>query len=258
MTDARSRKSDSHFTPYNPRFRRPNAALKLALFDLDHTLLPIDSADTWSHFLVRAAASIPGLHRAHRAFREDYRAGTFDVEAYLRFQMELLAGFPREQLDAWHDEFMRAHVSDHVRREARRLIDSHRRAATNWRWSPAPRLRHPPIAAGCASTTCWPSPRERCRRRVHRRRHRHAHVPGRQGAQGRGMAGRSRPFARQYRHDLLFGFDQRSAAARARHRSRRHQRRRAIAGDCAQRGWPTLQLFEPPPMLSEAWPTPIA
>lgn len=28
--------------------------MKLALFDLDRTLLPIDSADDWAHFVVRA------------------------------------------------------------------------------------------------------------------------------------------------------------------------------------------------------------
>ena len=30
----------------------------LALFDLDHTLLPIDSADAWSHFLVYAGGLV--------------------------------------------------------------------------------------------------------------------------------------------------------------------------------------------------------
>ena len=29
--------------------------MKLAVFDLDHTLLPIDSGDAWSHWLVRKA-----------------------------------------------------------------------------------------------------------------------------------------------------------------------------------------------------------
>jgi len=128
MTDARSRTSDPRPTPYNPRFRRPNAALKLALFDLDHTLLPIDSADTWSHFLVRVGGLDAQDYGARiRHFATTYKAGAFDVEGYLAFQMQLLARFPRAQLEAWREAFLREHVFDHVRPEAEQLIDGHRR-----------------------------------------------------------------------------------------------------------------------------------
>ena len=56
--------------------------MRLALFDLDHTLLPIDSADTWSHHLVR----VGGLDVAMETMRIEhfattYKAGRFDVEA---------------------------------------------------------------------------------------------------------------------------------------------------------------------------------
>lgn len=102
--------------------------MHLALFDLDLTLLPIDSADTWSHYLVRRGGLDPADHGARvREFARSYEAGTFDVEAYARFQMELLASFPRASLDAWHAEFMDTHVRPHVRREALALVDRHRR-----------------------------------------------------------------------------------------------------------------------------------
>jgi HAD superfamily hydrolase (TIGR01490 family) len=101
--------------------------MRLALFDLDHTLLPIDSADTWSHHVVRRG----GLDAADygsriRRFAEEYRAGTFDVDAYVRFQMELLATFPRSTLDAWHREFMQSHVGPAVHSQARALVERHR------------------------------------------------------------------------------------------------------------------------------------
>ena len=101
--------------------------MRLALFDLDLTLLPIDTADTWSRHVVRRG----GLDREEydvriREFARSYHAGTFDCEAYVRFQMELLARFPRAVLDDWHDEFMERHVRPHVRREARALIEHHR------------------------------------------------------------------------------------------------------------------------------------
>jgi HAD superfamily hydrolase (TIGR01490 family) len=102
--------------------------MHLALFDLDLTLLPIDSADTWSHHVVRRGGLDPTDYGARvREFARSYAAGTFDVEAYARFQMELLASFPRASLDAWHAEFMDVHVRPHVRREARALVERHRR-----------------------------------------------------------------------------------------------------------------------------------
>jgi HAD superfamily hydrolase (TIGR01490 family) len=101
--------------------------MQVALFDLDHTLLPIDSADTWSHHVVRRGgldADVVG-ERIHR-FADGYRAGTFDVDAYVAFQMELLAAFPRGTLDAWHDEFMRQHVIPALRPPAQALVAAHR------------------------------------------------------------------------------------------------------------------------------------
>ena len=102
--------------------------MQLALFDLDLTLLPIDSADTWSHHVVRRGGLDAQTYGVRvREFARSYEAGTFDVDAYARFQMELLASFPRATLDAWHAEFMEIHVRPHVRREARALVDRHRR-----------------------------------------------------------------------------------------------------------------------------------
>jgi HAD superfamily hydrolase (TIGR01490 family) len=60
-------------------------------------------------------------------FAQTYRAGTFDIEGYVRFQMELLALFPRALLDSWHRQFMEQHVRPHVRSEALALVDSHRK-----------------------------------------------------------------------------------------------------------------------------------
>ena len=81
--------------------------MRLALFDLDHTLLPIDSADTWSHFLVaRAGFDAADYGSRIREFARTYKAGCFDVDAYLAFQMGMLAQFPRARLEAWRAEFL--------------------------------------------------------------------------------------------------------------------------------------------------------
>lgn len=102
--------------------------MKLALFDLDRTLLPIDSADTWSHFLVQEGGlDDEGYGARISAFAESYAANRFDVDAYQEFQMELLARFPRAQLEHWRARFIREHVLPHLRPEAQALIDDHRR-----------------------------------------------------------------------------------------------------------------------------------
>jgi len=103
--------------------------VRLALFDLDHTLLPVDSADGWLHFLVRAGGLDVAAHTVQiEHFAATYRAGTFDNDAYLAFQFGLLARFPRRQLEHWRSEYLRARVLPHIRTEALALIDTHRQA----------------------------------------------------------------------------------------------------------------------------------
>lgn len=108
--------------------------MKLTLFDLDHTLLPIDSADTWSHHVVRTAErdeqSRRDWARRIEQFAHEYRAGTFDIDAYVAFQMELLARHSRADLDNWRRAFADLFVLPAIRSEARALIDSHRAAGS--------------------------------------------------------------------------------------------------------------------------------
>ncbi len=101
--------------------------MKFAFFDLDHTLLPIDSADGWLRFLVDAAR----LDRPHydaeiERHAREYKEGRFDVEGYLAFQMGLLARFPREQLDLWRTQYMRSKVFPQLRLESQTLVQKHR------------------------------------------------------------------------------------------------------------------------------------
>ncbi len=81
--------------------------MRLTLFDLDHTLLSGDSDFEWGQFLAVLGVVDRASHeRRNRAFYEDYKAGTLDIEAFLAFQLEPLKSFPRHQLDRWHQQFM--------------------------------------------------------------------------------------------------------------------------------------------------------
>lgn len=64
--------------------------MKLAPFDLDRTLLPIDSAGDGSHLVVRAGGFDAARCSARiREFADTYAAGRFDALARPDFQMGL-------------------------------------------------------------------------------------------------------------------------------------------------------------------------
>ncbi len=99
---------------------------KLALFDLDHTLLPIDSDYEWGQFLVRTGAVDPvAFKRANDDFFAQYQAGTLDPVEYLEFSLGTLARFPRAQLDAMHLRFMAEVIEPAILPQARALLQKH-------------------------------------------------------------------------------------------------------------------------------------
>lgn len=101
--------------------------MKLALFDLDHTLLPVDSADNWLRYLAKMAGLDAAALDAHNAriggYADAYRAGRFDVEDYLQFQMGMLTRFPRPQLELWRAHYLRDFIFPNIRLEALELVD---------------------------------------------------------------------------------------------------------------------------------------
>ncbi len=98
----------------------------LALFDLDHTLLPIDSDYEWGQFLVRiGAVDAAGYQRRNEEFFAQYQAGVLDPVEYLEFALGTLARFPRHELDAMHARFMDEVVTPAIRPKARELLRRH-------------------------------------------------------------------------------------------------------------------------------------
>ncbi len=98
----------------------------LALFDLDHTLLPIDSDHEWGEFLVRiGAVDATEFARRNDDFYAQYQAGTLDPVEYLEFALGTLAKFPRKELDAMHAQFMREVITPAILPQARALLQQH-------------------------------------------------------------------------------------------------------------------------------------
>jgi HAD superfamily hydrolase (TIGR01490 family) len=98
----------------------------LALFDLDHTLLPIDSDFEWGQFLVRqGVVDAEEYQRRNEAFFAQYQAGTLDPVEYLEFALGTLAGFEPERLRELQDQYMREVIEPAIRPRARALLQQH-------------------------------------------------------------------------------------------------------------------------------------
>lgn len=104
--------------------------MKLVLFDLDNTLLAGDSDFEWAQFLISKGVLDREVHEAkNREFYEHYKAGTLDIHAFLDFQLKPLARHPREQLNAWHAEYMQSRVRPMMTDKARQLVQMHQQDA---------------------------------------------------------------------------------------------------------------------------------
>jgi HAD superfamily hydrolase (TIGR01490 family) len=100
--------------------------MRLALFDLDNTLLAGDSDFEWAQFLIDQGVLDREVYEArNQQFYEQYKAGTLDIHEFLDFQLKPLSRHAREQLDDWHREFMRTRIQPIITQKARDLVASH-------------------------------------------------------------------------------------------------------------------------------------
>lgn len=100
--------------------------MNLALFDLDNTLLTGDSDFEWAQFLISKGVVDRELQEAKNIqFYEQYKAGTLDIYEFLNFQLAPLARHSREELDAWHGEYMTRHILPIIGQPARALVKQH-------------------------------------------------------------------------------------------------------------------------------------
>lgn len=98
----------------------------IALFDLDHTLIPIDSDYEWGQFLCRVGAvDAEEFARRNAAFFAQYQAGTLDPAEYLEFALGTLARFPRSRLDELHTQFMQEVIQPALLPAAYDLLKKH-------------------------------------------------------------------------------------------------------------------------------------
>lgn len=101
--------------------------MNLALFDLDHTLIPFDSGMAWTRFLVARGALPPEAEARYLGYCRQYVAGTLDIHAMHRAAIGPLAAFEPAQLAAWRAEFEVA-VRSRLPGAMRALVQRHQAA----------------------------------------------------------------------------------------------------------------------------------
>ncbi|AOB30319.1 hypothetical protein AKI39_05870 [Bordetella sp. H567] len=102
-------------------------AARLALFDLDHTLLPLDSDYQWADFLARTGRA--GDPDEARARNEDlmvrYNRGELTAEQSAEFMLGLLAAHTPFELALWHEQYMAEVIRPAIEGTAVRLVQEH-------------------------------------------------------------------------------------------------------------------------------------
>lgn len=103
--------------------------MRLALFDLDNTLLGGDSDHAWGDYLCARGILDADTYKARNdEFYQDYLAGRLDLNEYLNFTLEILAATDVAQLDEWHRDFMRDCIEPIMLPKAAALLQQHRDA----------------------------------------------------------------------------------------------------------------------------------
>lgn len=102
---------------------------KLALFDLDHTLIPIDSDYEWGEFTIALGwCDATEFKRRNVEFFAQYRAGTLDVHEYVRFATQAIRTQGAIKSEAAHARFMGEVVQKVITVQAQALVQQHRAA----------------------------------------------------------------------------------------------------------------------------------
>jgi len=101
--------------------------VRLAIFDLDNTLLNGDSDHAWGEFLCRRGIVDEAEYRAaNDRFYQQYQQGNLDIHEFLNFALRPLANHTDAQLAALHAEFMHSCIEPMMLPRAQALLDEHR------------------------------------------------------------------------------------------------------------------------------------
>lgn len=101
--------------------------MALAIFDLDNTLIAGDSDHAWGEFLVEKGVVDPAEYQQKNDyFYLQYQQGQMDIYEYINFAFSPLAANDIDQLNQWHQEFMREKIQPLFLPLSTALLERHR------------------------------------------------------------------------------------------------------------------------------------
>ena len=100
---------------------------KLALFDLDHTLIPADSDLCWTKFLIEKGVVERENTRVNENFFTQYNDGCLNIFEFLAFQLKPLSTIPKLKLTSLRNEFIEQCIIPIITSSAKEVVDNHLR-----------------------------------------------------------------------------------------------------------------------------------
>ena len=103
--------------------------MNLTLFDLDHTLIPIDSDYSWGEFCLQIGwVDAISFKSRNDQFFADYQAGILDIHDYVKFATEAVRLKGADLAEKAHHQFMQEVILPCIQPAALNLIKLHQDA----------------------------------------------------------------------------------------------------------------------------------
>lgn len=101
--------------------------MNLCLFDLDHTLLPLDSDHEFGEFIIRQGLVDPDDYRRRNdGFYQQYCDGTLVLDEYIAFTTSVWRELDVAAQQALQQAFMEEVILPAIQPQARELVERHR------------------------------------------------------------------------------------------------------------------------------------
>jgi HAD superfamily hydrolase (TIGR01490 family) len=102
---------------------------QVALFDLDYTLIPMDSDYQWGEFtLALGWCDGEDFKRRNAQYYEDYKAGTLDIHDYVRFATRAMRAQGAKKSAKAHERYMQSIIDTAIQPKALALVQAHQAA----------------------------------------------------------------------------------------------------------------------------------
>lgn len=99
---------------------------RLALFDLDNTLLRGDSDHAWGEYLIEKGL-VSAIEHGERndEFYKEYQEGTLNIHEYVKFTLAPVMHLAQSELATMHQEFIQRFIAPLILPKATKLVNYH-------------------------------------------------------------------------------------------------------------------------------------